>query len=136
MVKPITDPRIHGKLTEHANAINEARPTTGHDIAIFMKDGLTGYGECRLVPCRAGLNVVYPVGVADAEPIITDDSATGSKCPVTERWEISSVQGGGFGARVEYAVAEFRTQGEAMKAWEQAPPGHHLSHIGGSYHTV
>ena len=133
MVKPITDERIYAKLTEYAHAINIARPTTGHDIGTYMRDGLTGYGECRRVPCRAG----FDVRLVDGEPAIMDNSATtDSKCPVTAYWQISSVQGGTAGARVEYAVSEFRTQAEAMRAWEQTGPGHHLSHITGSLHTL
>jgi len=132
MTKTLVDPRIKAKLDQHTAEINHARPSTGHRIGPHMRDALTGYGECLNVPCRAGFNLGYPVGVANAEPIITDDNARGTKCPVTEFWEISGAQGGG----VEYSVKEFRTQAAAMATWAQTGPGHRLAHISGASHTV
>jgi hypothetical protein len=51
------------------------------DMGTRLRDALTGYGECRRVPCRARFRVGYPAGVANAEPVVTDDTATGTRCP-------------------------------------------------------
>jgi hypothetical protein len=76
--KSIVDSRVLTLLDRHARTINSRGR---HDIGTYMRNGLTGYGECRRVPCRARFNVGYPVDVPNAEPIITDDTATGAPCP-------------------------------------------------------
>jgi hypothetical protein len=131
MTKTIVDSRVKAKLDSHAQTINTDRAAC-HRITTHMRDGLTGYGECQNSKCQAGFNVGYPVGVANAEPIITDDSATGSKCPVAEFWEIESVQPPG---NITYGAGKYRTKAEAMAAWEQAAIGSRLSHVKDSFHT-
>lgn len=78
MVKNIVDQHVRRKLEETAQSLNQR---TKHNIGIFMRDGLTGYGECQRVPCRAGFNVGYLAGLEGAEPVVTDNTAEGTPCP-------------------------------------------------------